>query len=206
MKAFDKDGVEIEVFSAEEHQAGVTAEVTKIKGEYEPKIEILTTELTGAKTALGERAGEFAQFRKLNAETVAKLSVAERTIYENGLVLHEEREKNKIAEKARYDAQVDSALRAKAGTDEKLFTKMKEMWSIIGVEAVTPEAIENKTKMILGAIGTTEPDLLASVAGFNGGSFAPPKPPQKEGESFADSERGKAGMAELGLKLPEEKK
>ncbi len=38
----------------------------------------------------------------------------------------------------------------------------------------TPEQIEQKTMMILGAIGTTQPDLIATVNGFQGGTFVPP--------------------------------
>lgn len=209
-KAFDADGKEIEVYTADEYNQGIQAqvatEVEKVKGEYLPKIATLETELGQTKQALSERSGEFQQFRKLNEETVAKLSVAERTIYENGLALEEGRIKREAAEKATLNGQVDSAIRAKAGTDQKLFDKIKSMWSIIGVEATTAEQIENKTKMILGAISTTEPDLVASVQGFSGGSFAPPVTQNADDKkSFADTDKGKQGMNELGLNIPEKK-
>lgn len=204
MKILNDEGTEIEVFTAEEVQSQIAAkeaEFGKTKGEIE-------AERDEARKALGARSGEFAQFRKLNDDVVAKLSVAERTIYENGLALEEERKKNADAEKARIEATVNSALRAKAGTDEKLFGKMKDMWSIIGIEAVTPEAIESKTKMIIGAISQTEPDLLATT-GFMNGSWTPPGTVIEEGEkTFADTPKGKQVASELGLILekPEEKK
>jgi len=199
IKVLNDNNEEIEVYTAEEVQAKET-EFGTIKT-------ALETELAGAKSALGVRAGEFSQFRKLNDDIVAKLSVTEKALYDNGLALQEAIEKNTTAEKARIEATVDSAIRAKAGTDEKLFTKMKDMWSVIGIEATTPEAIENKTKMILGAISTTEPDLLAT-SGFTNGSWNAPGTVHKEGEkTFADTPEGQSIANELGLKLnPDEKK
>jgi hypothetical protein len=203
MKIINDDGIEIEVYTAEEVQTQIAqkeAEFTTVKT-------TLETELDGAKKALGERAGQFAQFRKLNEETIAKLSVAERTIYENGLALEEARLARETAEKKNYESIIDSTIRAKAGNDEKLVAKMKDMWSIIGIEAQTPDAIENKARMVMGAISTTEPDLLASVSGFSGGSWNN-KPDTKinNEKSFADTDVGKAFGAELGLKLDIEKK
>lgn len=210
MKIMNDEGVEIEVYTAEEVKTQTeTAVSTAVKAKEvefgKTKAEI-DTELANAKKALGERAAEFGQFRKLNEETVAKLTVAERTIYENQKSMAEEKEKNQATEKAATEARVTAAIRAKVGTDEKLFTKVKGMYDIIGIEAKTPEEIEKKTLAALGALGQTEPDLVATVAGFSGGSYTPPVV-KKEGEgSFADSERGKSGAAELGLKFPEAKK
>ncbi len=193
------DGKELEVYTAEEVQAKVE-EVSKSKEQVE-------TELTEAKKALNERAGQFAQFRKLNDDTVAKLSAAERTIYENGLALEEARVARETSEKKIQESMVDNAIRAKAGSDEKLYTKMKDMWSIIGIEANTQEAIENKTKMVLGAISTTEPDLLASVSGFSGGAWTPePQKTTSDEKSFADTDAGKKIANELGLKLSTDNK
>ena len=81
------------------------------------------------------------------------------------------------------------------------------MWSIIGIDAVTPEQMDSKTKMILGAISQTEPDLLASVSGFSNGSFEPPvdKNASKTDGSFADTDKGKAIAADLGLTLEPKK-
>ena len=159
----------------------------------------LETELGGAKKALGERATEFAQFRKLNEEQLGKLTVAERTIYENGLALEEQRQKNLKLEGERTQAAIDTAIRAKVGTDDKLFAKVKEMWPVVAIETVTPQDIERKTLAVLGVIGTTEPDMVASVAGFGGGSYKPPVV-KKEGEvAFGETEACKAAANELGL-------
>lgn len=206
-KLFDEEGKEVEAFLPDEVTVKVAEAVTAKEAEFTPKIKNLEEELGGAKRALGERANQFAEFRKLNGETVAKLSDAERVIYENGLKLKEESDKRAEVEKKARESQIESAIRAKAGTDEKLFTKMKDMWGVIGIEAVTPEQIEQKTKMILGAISTTEPDLLASVAGFSNGSFAPPVDPnqKKSDGSFADTDKGKAIAADLGLTLESKK-
>lgn len=196
------DGTEIEVYTAEEVQAKLQEEVTKVK-------EPIETELANARKALSERAGQFAQFRKLNEETVAKLSEAERVIYENSLALEEARIAREAADKQVVDSMVETAIRAKAGKDEKLVAKMRDMWSIIGIDAVTPESIENKARMVLGAISTTEPDLLASVAGFSGSSSWTPDPVSTTTvaeKSFADTDAGKAIANELGLKLEVDKK
>jgi hypothetical protein len=202
MKVTNDAGEEIEVYTAEELQAAVTAK----EGELTPKLTQAQQDLEEARTALGARATEFSQFRKLNDEQVKKLTIAERTIYENGLALEEERQRREASEKATREAQVDSALRAKVGTDDKLFTKAKEMWAIIGIDPKTPEEVERKVLMVLGAIGTTEPNLVAAVPGFTGGTYIPPVTKKEgEGESFADTEQGKAAAAELGLTLEKPK-
>lgn len=206
MKVTNDEGVEVEVYTADEMKAASEAAVQAKEKEFTPIKTKLETDLADATKALGERAGEFKQFRKLNDDVVVKLSVAERTIYENGLALQEAREKDEKRTKDDNARLVDTAIRAKVGTDEKLFTKVKDMYSLIGIEATTPEAVERKVLATLGAIGTTEPDLVASVAGFSGGSYIPPVV-KKEGEgSFADTEQGKRGAVELGLKLEADKK
>ena len=209
MKAFNAEGEEIDVFSAEEHTAAIAAETEKVKkeveGQFAPKITALETELTGAKTALGDRAHEFGKFRELHADVVAKLGVAERTIYENQKSQHEREVKAEEDATKRLNDTVDASIRATAGADEKLFTKMKEMWQVIGIKAVTTDEIENKKKMVLGAISQTQPDLVASVAGFSGG-FKPPVDTKKEGETFADTDAGKGLAKSIGLELEVPKK
>ena len=197
-KLFDAEGAEVEAFLPDEVKSQVETAVKTKETEFTTVKTTLEQELTEAKKALGARAGEFSQFRKLNDDVVNKLGVAERQIYENQLALKEEREKNTVAEKARIDSQVDSALRAKAGSDDKLFAKMKDMWSVIGIDAQTPESIETKTKMILGAISTTEPDLIASI-GFQGGSWRPPQTEKKVDDTIPRTEAGKKLEELLGL-------
>lgn len=198
-KITNDEGEEIEVFTAEEVQAQVTAASTAKEAELTPKITTLETELSGAKTALASRANEFAQFRKLSDEQVAQLTEKDRIIYENGLALADANEKRLIAEKATLEATIDGSIKAKAGDNKALADKMKEMWPIINVEAVTPEQIEAKTQMILGAISTTQPDLVATANGFMGGTFIPPITKTGESKAFGDTPEGKAGAAELGL-------
>lgn len=197
-KLYDSEGAEVEAFLPDEVKSQVETAVKTKETEFTTVKTTLEQELTEAKKALGARAGEFAQFRKLNDDVVEKLSVADRTIYENQLALKEEREKNAVAEKTRVESQVDSAIRAKAGTDDKLFGKMKDMWSVIGIDAQTPEAIDAKARMILGAISTTEPDLLASV-GFKGGSWQPPETEKKTDDTIPRTDAGRKIEELLGL-------
>ncbi len=210
MKIIHEDK-EIEVYTAEEVTAReTTAAAAAVKAketEFAPIKTDLETRLGEANKALGERTGEFKQFRKLSDETKAKLTVAERTIYENQELMAKKDEERVAAEAKAHEARVDATIRAKAGSDEKLFTRMKEMWGIIGINATAPEEMEKKTLMILGALKTTEPDIVAQVMGASGGGWAPPAAKQDGEKSFADSERGALGAAELGLvtKPPEKK-
>lgn len=206
----EQDGKEIEVYTAEEVQARETAAGTAAKtaaeaefGKTKAQIE---AERDEARKHLNERTGEMKQFRKLNDETLAKLSVAERTIYDNGLIQEEERKKREDQEKVALDKQVDANLREKAGKDDKVLAKMKEMWAIIGIDARTPEDIERKAQIVIGAIRQAEPDLVAQAVGF-GGSAMPARPAGSgDDKSFADTERGKQAAAELKLMTEPPKK
>lgn len=195
MKILNDNGDEIEVFTADE----VTARVTARETEFNTEKAALTGQLTEAQQALKERAGEFAQFRKLSDDAVSKLSIAEKTIYENGLAIHDQIEKNKVLEATILGNQVDSSIKNIAGTDEKLVAEVKKMWGLVGIEANTPETIEQKTRMILGMISVATPDLVATVQGFSGGSFKPPETKKVEGNSQVSVERITAGAKELGL-------
>ena len=207
-KILGDDGVtEIEVYTAEEVRARVADEVKKKEGEYTPKIQKLETDLGDARVALGKRAEEFSQFRKLSEDQVKKLDEKDRVIYENGLALQKLSEERIASDKKNHDQMIDTAIKAKAGTDEKLITKMKDMYSIIGIEANTPQEVEQKVLAVLGAISTTQPDLLASVAGFSGGSYVPPGQVKTDGEkSFGETDKGKTFASELGLKIEADKK
>lgn len=200
MKAFDKDGEEIEVYSADE----LTAKINEVKGEYEPKIKTLETDLGSAKTALASRAHEFSQFRKLRDEDVAKLSEAERTIYENGLALNKANEEKAEIEKKLIESRIETVIKAKTNGDENLSKKVRDMWDLIGLEALSDADMERKASMALGAVAQAEPDLIASLGGLSGGAL-PPKMEDKKEESFADTERGKSAAKELGLNLENKK-
>ena len=200
----DADGNEVEIPDAdlEAYVAPkVTAAVTAKEAEFGTVKTELEEKLGHANGLLKERAGEFASFRKLSDEAVAKLDVAQKTIYENGLALNAEREKRELLEKTTQENAVKAVIKAKAGSNDKLEKKMTDMWPLLALESNTAEQMEAKAKMILGAISQTEPDLVASVAGFSG-SYTPPVKQAKEGESFADTERGTAAAKELGLEFP----
>lgn len=201
----EHNGEEIEVYTAAELEAAKGEVRTTVEGEYKPQLTAAETEKERLNNLLKDRAEEFKGFRKLRDEDVAKLDVAQRTIYENGLALNEEREKNAKAEKDRKEMVITTAIKGKAGADEKLATKIRSIYDAINVEANTPEEIERRLGMALGAIGASEPDLLANVAGFSGGSYKPPQEVKKD-EGFGATDAGKAAAKELGLILEPPKK
>lgn len=202
------DGAEVEVYTAEEVAAAKTEAATaaaKAKDdEYTPKLAEVTGKLTEAEKAAAQRAGEFAQFRKLSDEQVAALTEKDRIIYQNGLALKESEDKRVAAETKNQTDAVNTVIKAKANGNAELQKKIEEMWPLIGVEATTPEQIELKAQMVLGAISTTTPNLIASAAGFNG-TYTPPGG-EGEGQSFAATEGGKGLADKLGLTLEVPKK
>lgn len=201
----EHEGAEIEVYTADEVAARETAARTAVEGEFKPKLTDAETKLADANKRLSERAGEFAQFRKLNEEQVAKLSVAERTIYENQVAMQQKDEQIAANNKKVYESAVVAAIKGKIGADQALFDKVKGMYDLINLDDATPEGIAARVNAALGAIGGTQPDLLAA-AGVSFGSHEPPKPKEQEKATFADSEAGKAGAAELGIMVEAPKK
>lgn len=201
MKILDEaSGEEIEVYTADEVAVRETAARAAVTAEFEPKLTEATTKLTEAERRAAERSGEFAKFRALSDEQIAALTEKDRIIYENGLALKASEDARIAGEVANKKALVDGVIKAKAGSNQALADKMAEMWPILGVEANTPEQVETKAQMILGALSTSQPDLVASVAGFTG-TYAPPGSGDKEGEKFGDTAAGKAFAADLGLTI-----
>lgn len=203
MQKVEIDGQEVEVYTAAEHNAAVAAAETKLKGEYDPKITDLTGKLTDAEKAAKERAGEFKEFRKLSDEQVEKLSVAERTIYQNTLLLAEKDVKLAESAKTTRETAITAAIASKV-SDAKVATEIRKMYDLIGLDDSTPEGIVARTQAALGALGANQPDLLASV-GLGGGTFEPPAR-QENKDSFADTPAGKALADELGLVIEAPKK
>lgn len=200
----DIDGVETEVYTAAEVEAVRGETRTAVEGEFTPKLTAAETEKARLEGLLQVRAGEFKEVRKLSDEAVAKLTVAERTIYENGLAIAASNQRTEEANANAKKATIESTLRAKVGSDTKLFEEARKMYDLLGLEDLTPEQIAIRADAALGAVARVQPDLLAA-AGFAGGSFEPPKQVQTT-ESFADTERGRQGASELGLKVEEPKK
>lgn len=203
----DKDGNDVDIpdanldaYAAPKIADSIKAKETELLTAHGAEKTKLEEELGRLNGIITERAGEFKQFRKLSEDAVAKLSVAEKTIYENGLLLQEEREKREAGEKTARENAVTTIITAKAGKNEKLAAKMKDMWPLLGIEATTPEQLEQKANMILGAISQSEPDLVASVAGFSGGHLPPDNKP-KDGQTYADTQAGQALGKDLGLVL-----
>lgn len=210
LKTTNDEGLEIEVYTADEvkaqSEAAVKTAVEAKDKEFGTVKSGLESKLTDAEKALKDRAGEFKEFRKLNEDTVAKMTVMERTMYENTLKLKESDDARIASEKKTRDTLVENSIKAKAGNNEKLITKMKDMYALIGIDANTQEEIDRKVLAVMGAISTTEPDLIATVNGFTGGSYVPPTQQQNGDKSFADTDKGKAGAAEIGLVIEAPKK
>lgn len=194
------DGTEIEVYTAEEVQTQKDEAIKAKEEEFGKTKAEIEAERDEARKALGERNSEFKQFRKLSEDQVAKLSIAEKALYDNQLVMEDMRKAAEDTAKTSQELAVANAIKARAGGDEKLIKKLTDTYAVIGIQANTPEEINNKITMALGAIGTTEPDLLASLGGYNGVAL-PPNQKSTNEPSFAETERGKAGAAELGLKI-----
>lgn len=190
------DGQEVEVYTADE----VAAARTAVENEYKPKLEEATAAKTELERRAAERAGEFKQFRELNEKQVAELSEKDRILYENTKVIKEGQEMLAAERNKGIQSQVDAAIALKAGSNEKLAARMKDMWPMIAIEATTPEAIAQKANMVLGALSTTEPDLVASAGAFSGSALPPDTNPSGD-KNFADTERGKAAAKELGLNV-----
>jgi len=112
-----EDGTEIEVYSADEVKAQADAAVAKASEEFKKTEADLKAENERINGILNTRSGEFGKFRELHADVVAKLGVAERTIYENQLAQKKADDERAEREKKDNEARVDSAIRAKVGTD-----------------------------------------------------------------------------------------
>ena len=194
-------GEDVTVFTAEEVTAKETAATTAAEAKLKPDLDKSAAEVTRLETLLKNRAQDFAAFRTLSEEQVAKLDEKDRIIYENQVQIKNGADQRIADVAAAQKVVVTNAIKAKAGDNTKLVERMTEMYDLIGVKAETSEQIEAKVLMTLGAIGTSTPDLVASVNGFVGGSYAPPVVPGSEEKSFADSPQGKAGASELGLTL-----
>jgi len=192
------DGQEMEVFTQEEINAAREEGATGVRTELEPK-------LTSAQKALAERTEQFAganrAFKKLSDDAVGKLTEAERTIYENQLVMAEQGTRLAEADKKVYDVAVATALRAKVGNDPKVFEEALKMYELINLDDVTVEGITARAAAAVGALGQIHPDLLAAAGISGGGSHMPPQPVTKENESFADTEAGKGLAKKLGMTL-----
>lgn len=202
MQKIEIDGVETEVFTAEEVEAAKTA----VKGEYEPKLTAAEAEKVRLDGLLKERAEEFKGFRKLNEEQVAKLDASQRVIYENGLALEKEREINAGHAKTAKDAAIDTAIRAKVGKNDKLFEETKKMYEIVGINDTTVEGIAKRATAAFGALASDQPDLLASAGFASGGNFSPPLEGEGDDKGFGTTEAGKDFAKKMGLIIEPPKK
>lgn len=201
------NGEEVEVFTADEVAARETAARAAVTGELTPKLTEAQKEVERVSGLLNARTAEFGQFRKLSDDQVAKLNVTELALYENQKLLAEANEKNTTATADAHKKAVEAAIRAKVGTNEDLFKKVSDMYTIVTLDDSTPEALARRVSAALGALGTTEPDLLAAAGFVPNSSFEPVKPANETAdEGFGATPAGKAFADELGLIIEAPKK
>lgn len=202
MQTVEINGEQVEVYTVAEHTAAVDAAKAAVEGEWKPKVDGLNVKLTDAEKAAAKRAAEFGaargEFNRLSEEQQAKMSATELTLYKNQELLAEKDKQLGESAKVAKENAVAAAIRAKVGTDQKLFEETLKMYGMIGLDDATSEGITARATAALGALGSTQPDLLAT-AGFANGAYLPPTPPGPASNSFADSDAGKAMAKELGL-------
>lgn len=177
MQEVEINGEKVQVYTAAERQADIDTAKAQVESEWKPKFETAEQEKVRLAGILETRTKEFGTaregFRRLSDEQVGKLDEKDRIIYQNQLDIATERETNAKTNKSIHDAAVDVAIRARTGSNEEIFKKVKGMYGLINLEDLTPEQITTRVNAAVGAIGTTERDLLAS-AGFGGGGFEAP--------------------------------
>lgn len=197
------DGEEVEVYTAAERDTAIADARTAVEGEWKPKLTAAETETARVAKLLEDRTKEFgqgrAEFKRLSDEQYAKLDEKDRTIYDNQVVIADKDKTITESNQKAHESSVDTAIKAKVGSDVNLFTKVKEMYGLINLEDLTPDQIVQKVNVAFGAVGTREPDLLAAAGFGTGGGFEPPRKEAKD--SFADSERGKELAKALGIPL-----
>ncbi len=203
MQEVEINGEMVEVYTAAERDADIAAAKTAVEGEWKPKVDGLTKDLTEAQKAAAARSGEFKEFRRLSEEQVEKLSEANRVIYQNTVLLADKDAKLAEGEKNTRETAINAAIAAKV-SDAKVAAEVRKMYDIIGLDDSTPEKIAERTQAALGALGANQPDMLAAV-GLGGGTWEPPTTARTE-KSFADTDNGKALAAELGLQVEAPKK
>lgn len=204
MQKVEINGEQVDVYTAAERQADIDAAKAQVENEWKPKLETAEQERARLDGLLTQRsrelAGQDAKFKRLSDEQVAKLDEKDRIIYQNQVDLATERENVAKTNKTIHDSAVDTAIRARTGSNEEVFNKVKGMYALIQLEDLTPEQIAIRVNAAVGAVGTTERDLLAS-AGFGGGGF---EAPVANDDKTAITSRQQEIAKGLGIALTEE--
>lgn len=199
MQKVEINGEPVDVYTAAERDADIAAAKKEVTDSFNPKLTEAEKEKTRLEELLAIRSGEIKGIRKLSDDAVSKLTAAERVIYENGIEIAEANKRADDSKKAAHESAIISTIRTKVGNDEKLYTEAKKMYDILGLTDNTPDEMNVRVDAAIGALGRTQPDLLAA-AGMGGGRFEPPVR-EAGAKSYAETEQGKQGAAELGIQL-----
>lgn len=198
MKITNDEGVEVEVFTQEERDAFVAAEVEKKVGETKTDYETRIKEREDYFVKQGQNAG---QLRKINEETIAKMSIVEREKAELINKLVDTEAARAASEKKVIDDRVEATIKAKANGNADLEAKIRANMEFVNITPTSAEQVETKVGFALGAVYQQNPDILAIAAAHGGTVYPGGKKPEEKKESFADTARGKEIAAASGFIL-----
>ena len=202
MQKVEIDGKEVEVYLASEVTERETAAKAAVEAEWKPKVDDLTTKYEKAVADGRSKSKSIADFKELTDSQYAKLDEVQKTLYDNQKLIADQGKVISEIDQKTYESAVAAGIARVVGADKATQEKVKAMYDAINLEDDTPEKIETRARAALGALGGSQPDLLSSL-GFVGGGWQskPNETKAKEGDTFADTDAGRAAARELGLKI-----
>lgn len=196
MKILNDEGTEIEVFTAEERDAYAATQVEQKVGETKSEYETRIKEM-GA--IMDEQKVNFTKVRERDKDAVAKMSQLERELYESNIARQKADEEKATAEKQRFDAMVESEIKAKAAGNKDLEDKIRANMAFISIDARTPEQVQAKVALARGGVFEQHPDMLAVAGGYTGSVYPGGVRPDDAKKSYADTPEGQAAMKAAGF-------
>jgi hypothetical protein len=197
MKIENDEGKEIEVFTAEEVAAREKAAgeaVGKTEGE---KNAALQAELEKARRVLSEKTDNFKKLHEMTEEEKSKMSAAQiesakrmEAAETRASALEEEIKKDKTT---RSDKAREKALARYSGTDEKVKEKLVENYKLINLPEGDEDEINRKVEAAWNMMGVGKPKVNPLNQSWQGDA-----PNKGSSENFAESERGKAALKNMG--------
>lgn len=192
----DKEGEQIDVFTAEE-MAAKNAELDTTKEEVE-KYKRVSAEKTEHFKKLNDLTEEEKkQFTARDLENMARNEANEKKIQDLTDQISGDAQK-------RLDRDTAAALAKYHGGDEKLKAALEANFNMINMEGNDTATIEERARlaasMEIGKNNESHAPLTAAMRG--GGS---PAPRNNGDKPFTDTDKGKAAMSQMGIKEEEKK-